>query len=556
MQMKTKRLVINDPDATGEVVSAVQNLQDGEILCLTGGELHFYPENGYQKEYWISNNDGGIKSIAFPLIGKKNITIDGQGAKLIFHGKVLPFVIDQCENITIKNLSVDYAEPAYFAAKIIDSGEDFVEMEYDSAVYHCDVQDKALRFYGENWENITDVVLVNEFDDAYKGPVPETPTYFACFSERKSGDFHQDIYRYVTPIKVSENRLRLNGRIGYCHQIGKYWLCTHSGRECPGILCNDSRNVQIIDVKLVHTLSMGVICQLCENVILDGVMAVPGEGRMLSTNADATHFVNCSGLVHLKNCRFESMMDDAGNFHGMYMPIVERCSDHCLRLRFGHSQQRGVNIFKTGDRIRIVDHETLESLCDLTVKKSTLLSIENVLLETDEILPVQIPEGYVVENHSRMPNVHIENCCTGYNRPRGFLLSTNRDALVENCTFYNLNWAIALPGDALDWFESGAGGKVVLCNNRFDNASYAGDPVIRTQNRIHKAVGQIYHGSLIVENNYFRTNGRRFLDASYVGNIVFRGNTFCQDNSLYGGVTLGEDGFVLHHCGNVEIEKI
>lgn len=554
---KQIKLTLSDmADITDQLVSAVQRLHDGETLFLDGGELHFYPENGYQKEYWISNNGGGMKSIAFPLIGKKNITIDGQGAKLIFHGKILPFVIDGCENITIKNLSIDYAEPAYFAAKITDSGEDFVEMEYDPEIYHCDVQDKALRFYGENWEDITDTVLVNEFDGAYKGPVPQTPTYFACFSGRESGDFHQEIYRYVRPVKIGENRLRLDGKIGYRHQVGKYWLCTHSNREYPGIFCNDSKNVQVFQVDLAHTLSMGVICQLCENVTLDGVIAVPVEGRMLSTNADTTHFVNCSGLVHLKNCRFESMMDDAGNFHGMYMPVAEKNSDHSLLLRFGHSQQRGVNIFKTGDKIRLVNHETLEAVCNFTVKKSTLVSTENVLLETEEILPVQIPEGYVVENHSRMPKIHIENCHTGYNRPRGFLLSTNRDALVENCTFYNLNWAIALPGDALDWFESGAGGKAVLRNNRFDNASYAGDPVIRTQNRISKAVGQIYHESLIVENNYFRTNGRRFLDASYVGNVVFRGNTFCQDNSLYGGVTLGEDGFILCHCGNVEIEKI
>ena len=108
------------------------------------------------------------------------------------------------------------------------------------------------------------------------------------------------------------------------------------------------------------------------------------------------------------------------------------------------------------------------------------------LLETEETLPEYIPTGIVVENHSRMPRVHIENCSTGYNRPRGFLLSTNKDALVENCTFYNLNWGISLTGDALDWFESGSGGNVVLRNNRFDNASYAADPVIRTQSRIQK----------------------------------------------------------------------
>ena len=33
---------------------------------------------------------------------KNNITIDFNGATLIFHGKIQPFLVDNCENITIK----------------------------------------------------------------------------------------------------------------------------------------------------------------------------------------------------------------------------------------------------------------------------------------------------------------------------------------------------------------------------------------------------------------------------------------------------------------------
>ena len=40
----------------------------------------------------------------FTLIkGKKNITIDFGGAKLVMHGKIQPFLIDSSENIKIKN---------------------------------------------------------------------------------------------------------------------------------------------------------------------------------------------------------------------------------------------------------------------------------------------------------------------------------------------------------------------------------------------------------------------------------------------------------------------
>lgn len=543
-------------NATGIAVQTVLDMQDGDVLCLGGRELHFYPEDGYQKEYWISNNDAGVKTIAFPIIGKKNITIDGQGAKLIFHGKVLPFVIDDCENITIQNLSIDYADPMYFAAKVIDSGENFVEMEYDESIFRCDIQDHKLRFWGDHWETITDTMLVNEFESAFKGPMHNTPTYMAYFGKEKCTTFMAPIYRYLTAKKTAHNRLRLAGDIGYRHTVGKHWLCTPHLRECPGIFCNNTKNIYISDLRILHAQSMGVICQICENITLDGVTVKAGDGRLLSSNADATHFVNCSGLIHLNNCIFENMMDDAGNIHGMYLPIVQKQSQNQLLLRFGHYQQKGVNIFKTGDRVRIVNHETLESVQEFTVKNSRLLSPENVLLETEETLPEYIPTGFVVENHSRMPQVHIESCSTGYNRPRGFLLSTNKDALVENCTFYNLNWGISLTGDALDWFESGAGGNVVLRNNRFDNASYAGDPAILTQSRIQKEVGQIFHKSLTVENNYFRTNGKRFLDVAHIGTVVFRGNTFCQDDSLHGGNNLGENGLALRECKNVQIEKV
>ncbi|MDY6313667.1 MAG: hypothetical protein SPL89_00650 [Clostridia bacterium] len=97
---------------------------------------------------------------------------------------------------------------------------------------------------------------------------------------------------------------------------------------------------------------MGVICQLSENITLTDVTAVPSEGRTLSVDADATHFVNCSGTIHMKDYRFESMMDDACSIHGIYMPVVKKLSCTRVLLRFGHFQQYGVNIFRRGDKIR------------------------------------------------------------------------------------------------------------------------------------------------------------------------------------------------------------
>ena len=49
---------------------------DGETIRFVPGEYHFYPEGLFDKYYYISKNRHGLKRVAFPIIGKKNITID------------------------------------------------------------------------------------------------------------------------------------------------------------------------------------------------------------------------------------------------------------------------------------------------------------------------------------------------------------------------------------------------------------------------------------------------------------------------------------------------
>ena len=102
---------LKDDSPAAAIARAINALSDGDTLMLGGGRLALSPEGATKKYYCISNNDKGEKAIAFPLIGKKNITVDGEGAALVFSGDILPFAIDGCENVTVKNLSVDYVSP-------------------------------------------------------------------------------------------------------------------------------------------------------------------------------------------------------------------------------------------------------------------------------------------------------------------------------------------------------------------------------------------------------------------------------------------------------------
>ena len=539
------------------MLEALSACKDGDTLVIGGGELHFYNEHLFEKEYYISNNDYSMKSILFPIIGKKNIVIDGGGCKMIFHGRILPFVIDKSENITIKNLTVDYAEPMYFEALIVDSGEDFVLMKYDTKTFTCDIEDGKFVFSGEGWRNEAIRVLVTEFNAEMKAPDPYARTYIACLTNEEEPDFLRGLFRFLKASKPAPDMLRLEGDIKCKHNVGNYWLCTHNDRANPGIFVNESKDVTVQNVTLNHTISMGVICQMTENITLDTVVAVPTEGRMLSVDADATHFVNCSGTVHMKNCRFESMMDDACNVHGIYMPIEKKLSENRLLLRLGHFQQLGVNIFRDGDRIRFVDDETLCPYHECTVSSTTLLSGKYLVLETVEKLPEVIPAGHVIENHTRMPYFHAENCVCGYNRPRGFLIRTCKGALVENCQFHNMYSGISMGGSASGWYESGPSDNVIIRNNDFTNAAYAGGCAIGIGARINNHV-KPYHNNITIEGNLFRMHEKRVAEISYTGNVIFRNNTFVPDSSLpaHPDARFAETGICVSHCDNADIEPL
>ena len=53
-------------------------------LILPGGELRIRPDLAVEKYQFISNNDEGLKRIAFDLVGLQDFTIEGADTKLLF----------------------------------------------------------------------------------------------------------------------------------------------------------------------------------------------------------------------------------------------------------------------------------------------------------------------------------------------------------------------------------------------------------------------------------------------------------------------------------------
>lgn len=566
MVLHIKDFIKNESNATPAFVEAIGKMCDGDTLCLDGGKYNLCPEGAFIKTYYMSNNDGGVKPIVMPIIGKKNITVDGGGATLVFNCETLPVVIDDSCNICLKNFSVDYAVPMYAQAEIVEATDDRTVLKFDGEQFFCRVDgDGNWCFYSprDGWEYHRTDALSLQFDEDGK-PSSYSRPYFPYSGAPKDHGFLGGMFLDVRLEELGKNLIAMNADFkGFNtqHKVGSHFIMTYAGREFPGIFVNDSKDVNIEDVTLYQTISMGIIAQTTENIRLHKVVATPRKdlGRMLSTGADSTHFVNCRGKIEISYCSFTNMMDDAGNVHGNYHLYRKKEKENTLILGFGHYQQKGVLTYREGDTVDVIDSETNDIIAEAKVISAELVGIDNIRLVLDRDIPEPTNEYWVTENISTAPDVHIHHTVSGFNRPRGFLLSSRGKVLVEDCTFSNMNQGIQLSGELCDWYESGAALDVTIRNNNFCNSAYAGNVAIYSCPRLRateKNKDIIYSGRLVVEGNRFEQAEKRIIDVSHAADVVFRNNVFVKNEDLPSKYAINDEGIRYRYCGKVSFESI
>lgn len=565
--MKTVRLsdyseyMIND-DATPALLRALEECKQhsSAILLLGGGEWHFYREHSLRHTHYISNNDSGEKNIVFPLYGFSNLTIDGEGASLQFHGEVCPFVLDGAQNVTLKNFSIDYPNPYVFQATVIAAEEDALILDVDPESMPVCVARDGLVFQNpdDDREMFVDKLLVCEFDRETRAPSAYIPPYFLYLRKEKVSDFLSSMYLCAEGKNLSDTRIEFRGHFGSLHTIGNKLIGTcgpgPGKRNCPGIFGNRSENILLENITLYATGAMGIICQVCENVTLRQVRTIPNSahGRYLSVNADATHFVNCLGNIIYEDCVFTGMMDDASNVHGIYYRIHKIENPREMVLTYGHHQQVGINVFDAGDRIGVVNNQSLETVATLTVKSVKQHSPQYLTVCTEEDIP-SVDEDSVIEDLTKNPDLYVNRCECGNNRPRGFLPATRGRIVIQNSIFYNMSAGVQFSGDANSWYEAAAVENVLIQGNKFQNAAYAGGVAIRMNPRISQKAHP-YHKNITIIDNEFEMSGERFLNAFSVENLIFKNNVFKKNPSLPLHPQSSPNGIRIADCVNVDVE--
>lgn len=535
---------------------------DSVVLRFAPGRYEFHEKGASQREYYISNHDQvNPKKVGLALEGFHHLTLDGQGAELVFHGRMLPLALVNSAHCTLQNFRIDFAHPHIAQIKVVENSPvDGLTFEVAPWVNYRITKDSVFETYGEGWTARQGVGIA--FEEKTKHLVYQT----------------SDLYYSTKGVKEVSPRV-LNAPAWKNERLvpGTVIAMRTWERPAPGIFFSHNVNTTVRNVKVHYAEGMGLLAQLCENITLDGFsVCLKGEQdpRYFTTQADATHFSGCKGLILSKNGLYEGMMDDAINVHGTYLKVVKRMDDHTLVGRYMHDQSWGFDWGNPGDRVQFIRSATMDLIGEenrITAirpyDKEEVKGAREFVITFEKPVAVEINEhaGFGIENLTWTPQVVFSDNVVRNNRARGALFSTPQDVLVENNLFdHTSGTAILLCGDCNGWYETGACRKVVIRHNRFVNALtnlfQFTNAVISIYPEIPNLAAQekFFHGGkdggILIEDNVFETFDAPILYAKSVDGLIYRRNTV-KVNSDYSPFHWNKDRFLLERVTNVKIAE-
>ncbi len=512
------------------------NISDGETVILEKNRVYDVrcEDSFYKNGYYCSNtakkheNPDGSRCSAIFLKDRKNIVVDGNGATILVHGKMTPLLFDNCENVTVRNLTIDYACPTMSEFTVLSNDAESVVIRINSECLFR-VEENELIWHGE--ENPDGGYY---WEDSAHGNRRHVKLYDPEI--RQSKDFSRDDMMFERIEIIGEHTLCLYPKNKEAEfRKGCVYQTRNIVRDQTGGLLQRCKNLVFEDLRIMFMHGLGIVSQFCENVTFRNCDLTPKEGRTITSTADFFQFSGCKGQLTVENCKASGAHDDYINVHGTHLRIVEiNEEENSMVVRFMHPETWGVQAFEKGDSLEFIRWDTLIPYGETVVENYQRLDDTDIRLFVS-VIPDGITVGKdVVENATWTPDLHVTGCDFGPTSGRGILCTTRGKVIIENNRFTNL-WgpALLLEDDCNFWFESGYTKEVVFRNNVVSECDFGktweSAPVIRYTPKIMKEDStEFVHGRLVLSENVFEKSayGTHSIWLEYLAEAEIKNNSF------------------------------
>jgi hypothetical protein len=498
------------------VIKANGTQQSPVKIRFAPGNYHIYSDHVEKRQLHITNtNDRPYESKAIALLfdSCRYVQVEGSGARMILHGKMIETFVNHCDHIDISGLSFDYNRPTVSELQITGVGKDYAD-----AVIHPDskysINDSVITWIGDGWQY--------QPDSYWQSLNPLT-------NDLSRMDMPIQELRFVQ-MKGRAVRIYFKKDPGF--KKGFIYQNRDVTRDCAAFFMQYSKNIQLDNIRLYFMHGMGVVSQYCENIKMNKVVVKPDEksGRSCAAWADILHFAGCSGKIEVSNSYLSAANDDAINVHGIHLQIINIQKDNKIKVKFAHGQTFGFDAFAPQDSVAFIGKESLLVIQDNQLLNTEKINDKEFILTLAKPVSSEVKPGDAIENVTATPAVWIHHTTITRIPTRGILTTTRRKILIEYNRFENTHMSgIFINDDASGWFESGMVKDLTISKNRF---YHCGGPVIslHPENTINGS--SAVHNNIQVLDNYFWLHGSKLLQAKSTGNIKISRNIIYNASSM------------------------
>ena len=482
----------------------------------------------FERSLNVSNHGwNGPHRIAVLIENMKDLELDFSGSTLVCRGEIMHFAFLFSERITLKNVIIENPQTGCVQARVVSNGDGFTDLEVTHGKEQLQIR-RGMPFSVRQGCLIP--LLTNVEFNGESGAI-----------ERGTADNTLNPSPGELDFEMLSNGLMRVHHVKRCLPIGNYLVFLFTHRFSAGIFCEGCTGLCFKNVTVTSCYGMGLIAQLCKDITLDNFSTKRSGGRMYTANADATHFVECSGEIRVENCSFEGQLDDALNIHGIYTRIVEK-SGRELFLKEMHKDARGIRIIGKGDRLSILKPDTLLPYTEITVSDVEYINSDIIRIVANESLE-NVCAGDNAENISHTASLVFRGNTVRDNRARGMLIAAKGKVLIEDCFFSTSGSAILFEANGEYWFESGGTSSVEIKNCIFKDCRHGlwGNAAIECAPRKAVEPEKYFHREIVITGCSFCGSVTQ-ISLDNLQRAVIKNNTGCKTP-------------VLSHIGSVEADN-
>lgn len=463
--------------------------------------------------------DGGHMDIhvAVFLRNLENVTLDFQGATLRLHGRIQPFLLDNCKNICIKNVAMELDRSFYTECEILELTEVLIRLRIDRNRYPYRVKDGRMTVYADTWENDRldqDIMFFQSFDrETREG----SGLMIGCIGTNVSWPANAAAIPTSFTAEEDGNDLILRGKAPVHWHVGDTMVIAHENRELSTVQALCCEDITLENFRILNGPGMGILPIHTKNLKLDRLILTHDQKSpgIIANLADAVHAVACSGDLTMTDCLIEGMVDDAFNVHSNFYRVISAEGNRLTAVVPDSRMNSQCIVFAPGDTLSLSRKGTMEQTGVYTLQNMEILDNDTVAFYVDKPLAAH-QTGDLIENLSAQPDITFRNCI--FRKANTHLrLQTRGKLRIENCEF---SLPILLTGDANYWMESSPVKDMILQNCVFTSP--------RAQIRLVPEVSPCekepyYHENIQILNNTFVTDHP--VTGTLTNNLRFLGNT-------------------------------